>query len=123
MNAYDLLLQGIDLLYHMNEEDFARGGELLRQAVKADDGYAAAYAYALLWQVHNINQGWTTNFAADLNEALRLAAAAVDRDPADGFALAIYGHAKAVLFGLTAAPRNDPTVRSRPRREMPWPGF
>src|SRR6516165_734497 len=31
-------------------------------------------------------------------EALRLAAAAVDRDPMDGFALAIYGHAKAVLF-------------------------
>jgi TolB-like protein/class 3 adenylate cyclase len=67
MNAYDLLLQGIDLLYHMNQEDFARGGELLRQAVKADDGYAAAYAYASLWQVHNINQGWTTNFAADSN--------------------------------------------------------
>jgi len=98
MNAYDLVLQAIDLLYHMNQSDFARAGELLRQAITADDSYATAYAYAALWEVHNINQGWTTNIGADSKEALRLAAAAVDRDPMDGFALAIYGHAKAVLF-------------------------
>ena len=122
MNAYDLLLQGIDLLYHMNQEDFARGGELLRQAVKADDGYAAAYAYASLWQVHNINQGWTTNFAADSNEALRLAAAAIDRDPADGFALAIYGHAKAVLFRdySGAIELFDRALKAAPGNAMAW---
>jgi tetratricopeptide (TPR) repeat protein len=122
MNAYDLLLQGIDLLYHMNQEDFARGGELLRQAVKADDGYAAAYAYASLWQVHNINQGWTTNFAADSNEALRLAAAAVDRDPADGFALAIYGHTKAVLFRdySGAIELFDRALKAAPGNAMAW---
>ena len=122
MNAYDLLLQGIDLLYHMNQEDFARGGELLRQAVKADDSYAAAYAYASLWQVHNINQGWTTNFAADSNEALRLAAAAVDRDPADGFALAIYGHIKAVLFRdySGAIELFDRALKAAPGNAMAW---
>jgi adenylate cyclase len=98
MNAYDLLLQAIDLLYRMNPPDFARAGELLRQAIAADDNYATAYAYAALWQVHNINQGWTTNIDGDSVDAARLAAAAVDRDPADGFALAIYGHTKAVLF-------------------------
>jgi adenylate cyclase len=98
MNAYDLLMQAIDLLYHMNPSDFSRAGELLRQAIAADDTYAAAYAYAALWQVHNVNQGWTTNLEADSKEAARLAAASIDRDPADGFALAIYGHTKAVLF-------------------------
>jgi adenylate cyclase len=118
MNAYDLVLQAIDLLYHMNRSDFARAGELLQQAIRADDSYATAYAYAPLWQVHNINQGWTADIGADSKEALRLAAAAVDRDPTDGFALAIYGHAKAVLLrdyegavdlfdrGLNAAPGN-----------------
>src|SRR5262245_26998803 len=122
MNAYDLLLQGIDLLYHMNQEDFARGGELLRQAIKADDGYATAYAYASLWQVHNINQGWTTNFAADSNEALRFAAAAVDRDPSDGFALAIYGHAKAVLFRdhSSATELFDRALKAAPGNAMAW---
>jgi TolB-like protein/class 3 adenylate cyclase/Tfp pilus assembly protein PilF len=98
MNAYDLLLQAIDLLYRMNPSDFRQAGQLLRQAIAADDTYALAYAYAALWQVHNINQGWTTNLEADSIEAARLATAAVERDPADGFALAICGHTKAVLF-------------------------
>jgi tetratricopeptide (TPR) repeat protein len=35
---------------------------------------------------------------ADSFDAARLVAAAVERDPADGFALAIYGHVKAVLY-------------------------
>jgi len=98
MNAYDLLMRAIDLLYRMTPLDFVQAGKLLRGAIAADDTYATAYAYAALWQVHNINQGWTTNQQADSIEAARLAAAAVDRDPGDGFALAILGHTKAVLF-------------------------
>jgi tetratricopeptide (TPR) repeat protein len=98
MNAYDLLLQAIDLLYLMNHSHFMQAGQLLQRAIAADDTYSLAYAYAALWQVHNINQGWTTNQQADSIEAARLATAAVERDPADGFALAICGHTKAVLF-------------------------
>jgi TolB-like protein/class 3 adenylate cyclase len=97
LNAYDLVMQAIDLLYRMNYDDFVRAGSLLRQAIAADDGYATAYAYAALWLVHNINQGWTSNHEADCEEALRLAAAAIERDHADGFALAIYGHAVSQL--------------------------
>jgi adenylate cyclase len=98
MNAYDLLLQAIDLLYRMNPSDFRQAGQLLRRAIAADDTYALAHAYAALWQVHSINQGWTVDQEADSIEAARLATAAVERDPADGFALAICGHTKAVLF-------------------------
>jgi adenylate cyclase len=122
MNAYDLLLQAIDLLYHMNRSDFARGGELLRQAIAADDTYATAYAYASLWQLHNINQAWTTNFEADSKEAVRLAAAAVERDPADGFALAVYGHAKGVLFRdyKGASELFDRALKAAPGNAMAW---
>jgi len=122
MNAYDLVLQAIDLLYHMNRSDFARAGELLRQAIRADDNYATAYAYAALWEVHNINQGWTTDIAADSNEALRRAAAAVDRDPTDGFALAINGHAKAVLFRDYdgAIDLFDRALKATPGNAMAW---
>ena len=122
MNAYDLLLQAIDLLYHMNRSDFARGGELLRQAIAADDTYATAYAYASLWQLHNINQAWTTNFEADSKEAVRLAAAAVERDPADGFALAVYGHAKGVLFRdyNGAMELFDRALKAAPGNAMAW---
>jgi TolB-like protein/class 3 adenylate cyclase/Tfp pilus assembly protein PilF len=122
MNAYDLLMQAIDLLYHMNPIDFSRAGELLRKAIAADDSYAAAYAYAALWQVHNINQGWNTDMETDSMAAVRLAAAAVDRDPADGFALAIYGHAKAVLFrDYTAAMElYDRALEVAPGNAMAW---
>jgi len=122
INAYDLLLQAIDLLYHMNRSDFARGGELLRQAIAADDTYATAYTYASLWQIHNINQGWTTNFEGDSREALRFAAAAVDRDPTDGFALAVYGHAKGVLFRdySGATELFDRALKAAPGNAMAW---
>jgi adenylate cyclase len=122
MNAYDLLLQAIDLLYHMNRSDFARGGELLRQAIAADDTYATAYAYASLWQLHNINQAWTTNFEADSKDAVRLATAAVERDPADGFALAVYGHAKGVLFRdyNGAIELFDRALKAAPGNAMAW---
>ena len=122
MNAYDLLLQAIDLLYHMNQSDFARGGQLLRQALDADDTYATAYAYASLWQTHNINQGWTTNFEADAKEAARLAAAAVDLDPTDGFALAVYGHVKGVLFRdySIAVDLFDRAIKAAPGNAIAW---
>jgi adenylate cyclase len=122
MNAYDLLMQAIDLLYHMNPSDFARAGELLRRAIAADDRYATAYAYAALWQVHNINQGWTTNIETDSREAARLAELAVDCDPANGFALAICGHSKAVLFRDYPAAMDlfDRSLRAAPSNAMAW---
>jgi len=122
MNAYDLLLQAIDLLYHMNQSDFARGGQLLRQAIAADDTYATAYAYASLWQTHNINQGWTTNFEAGAKEAARLAAAAVDLDPTDGFALAVYGHVRGVLFRdySIAVDLFDRAIKAAPGNAIAW---
>lgn len=118
MNAYELVMQAIDLIYRMEYTDFSRAKSMLRKAIEADDSYAVAYAYAALWYLHSINQGWTHDQAADTQEAALFAAAAVERDPADGFALAIYGHTKAVLFrdygvakevfdrALTAAPGN-----------------
>ena len=98
MNAYDLVMQAIDLIYRMTFEDFSRARALLRQAISLDDSYAVAHAYAALWLVHSINQGWTSDQEADTQEAERLAAAACERDPANGFALAIHGHTRSVLF-------------------------
>jgi len=98
MNAYDLLMQAIDLIYRMNFVDFSRARRLLGEAIAADDSFSAAYGYAALWHIHNVIQGWTNDQEADRIEAAGLAAAAVARDPADGFALAICGHARGVLF-------------------------
>jgi len=98
MNAYDLVLQAIDLIYRMNFAEFSRARGLLQQAISLDDSYALAYAYAAMWLMHGINQGWTSDQLADSQEAERLAAEACRRDPANGFALAIHAHARAILF-------------------------
>ena len=53
---------------------------------------------------------------------MRLAAAAVERDPTDGFALAIYGHAKGVLFrdyGV-AMELFDRAIKAAPGNAMAW---
>lgn len=122
MNAYDLVLQAIDLIYRMNFTDFSRAGELLHQAIVADDSYAVAYAYAALWQVHRIMQGWTNTPKSDVLEAARLAAAAVKHDPADGFALAVEGHTKAILFREYNAAKEtfERALVAAPGNAMAW---
>jgi len=98
MNAYDLVMQGVDLLYRMSFTEFSTAGAILQRAIEADRNYAMAYAYSALWYVHWIVQGWTHDLRADSLEAARLAQAAVDRDPADGFALAIQAHVTSLLL-------------------------
>jgi TolB-like protein/class 3 adenylate cyclase/tetratricopeptide (TPR) repeat protein len=122
MNAYDLLMQAIDLMYRMSFQDFARAGELLQRAIAADDNYATAYAYAALWHIHNVTQGWGSDGGLDSEEAARLAAAAVDRDPADGFALAIHGHTKSLLFRdySTAEAIFEHALSASPSNAMAW---
>lgn len=98
MNAYDLVMQAISLMYRMDFADFAHAGALLQRAIVADQNYATSYAYAALWHIHNIAQGWAGENGPDRDEAARMAAAAVDQDPADGFALALLAHTKSFLF-------------------------
>lgn len=98
LSAYDLVLQSIDLLYRMNHDDFMRAGELLNRAIAADERYPVSYAYAALWQIHRINQGWEDDHQSDSGEALRLAETGVALDPTDGFCLAVLGHARSLLL-------------------------
>jgi adenylate cyclase len=122
MNAYDLVMQAIDLMYRMNFEDFTKAGALLQQAIVADENYPTAYAYAALWHIHHVVQGWGSDTGPDRAEAARLAAAAVERDPADGFALAIYAHTKSILFRdySQAVGIFDRALDASPGNAMAW---
>jgi adenylate cyclase len=122
LTAYDLVLQAVDLIYRMNYADFVRAGPLLQRAIQADDGYATAYAYSALWNIHNINQGWTRDQKADAEEALRLAKGAIERGPADGFALAVCGHAQSQLFRDYSAGIElfDRALAAAPGNAMVW---
>jgi tetratricopeptide (TPR) repeat protein len=98
LDAYDLVLRGLDLLYQLSREKFELARETFERAIALDPGYAAPYAYSAMWYSIRTTQGWSEDRAADHREASRYAEAALERDPFDARALAICGHVRAFLF-------------------------
>ncbi len=98
LDAYDLVLRGMDLLYRMELDQFLRARAFFDSAIKVDERYAAAYSYGSLWHVFNIGQGWSQDPGSDAESAWKLASAGVERDASDPLALALCGHIKAFLF-------------------------
>src|SRR6516165_5940632 len=98
MDAYDHVLQAMHLVYRLEEADFSRAGTLLRRAIALDDSYSTAYALAAQWHLLRGVQGWSPDPPTDRQESLRLAQAAVDRDPLSAHALAQLGHLRSFVF-------------------------
>jgi adenylate cyclase len=98
MDAYDFVLQAIDLLYRMEYRPFSGARGLLQQARVADERYAPAWTYAAQWHTFRIGQGWTRDMRADSAEAERLADRAIELDRNDATALAVCGHARSFLL-------------------------
>ena len=98
MTAYDLVLQALDLLYRMDGESFARARGLLQQAISHDPTYAPAYSYAAYWYIFRVGEVGSPDPEADAAAGARYAAAAIERDPNDALALAIYGHVQSFLL-------------------------
>jgi transcriptional regulator with AAA-type ATPase domain/TolB-like protein/Tfp pilus assembly protein PilF len=98
LEAYDCVLRGLSQLYQLDREDFAQARTWLDQAIVLDPGYAAPYALLAAWHVVRVHQGWSPDPASDNAESMRLATVALQRDSFDAMALALCGHAKALLL-------------------------
>ncbi|MCK1734800.1 hypothetical protein IVA79_12715 [Bradyrhizobium sp. 138] len=98
MNAYDLVLQGMYRLYRLGRDDMQLARTLFERALDHDPQYAVAYALMAKWYILHIGEGHTTDFKADSREALRLASRALEFEPSDPMALAIFGHINSFLF-------------------------
>lgn len=122
MDAYDLVLQAIDLLYRMEYRPFSGARGLLQKARLHDADYAPAYAYAAQWHTFRVGQGWSADFQADSVEAARLAAEAIERDRYDANALAICGHARSFLLHdyATGADLLDRALEAGPSCALAW---
>jgi len=97
LTAYDLVLQALEPLYRLDYASFSRARGLLQRAIVVDPNFAPAYSYAAWWHSGRIGQSWSNDPAMDSAEAVRLAKAALDRDPDDVLALAVYGHERSYL--------------------------
>jgi transcriptional regulator with AAA-type ATPase domain/TolB-like protein/tetratricopeptide (TPR) repeat protein len=98
MEAYDCVLRGMAQRYHLDLDDFTEARTWLERAISLDPGYAAPYALLADWHSIRVNQGWSTDPAADNAEIIRLATAAYERDSFDAMALALCGHVKSLLL-------------------------
>src|SRR6266852_8205894 len=56
MTAYDLVLQAMDLLYHLDYATFSRARGLLQRAIALDPSYAPAFSLAAYWQMFRVAQ-------------------------------------------------------------------
>jgi transcriptional regulator with AAA-type ATPase domain/TolB-like protein/Tfp pilus assembly protein PilF len=95
--AYDCVLRGMAQLYQLNHPDFAEARTWLERAIALDPAYAAPHALLAAWHALRVQQGWSPDPAADHAEVIRRAAAALARDSFDAAALALCGHARALL--------------------------
>ena len=123
MTAYDLLLQALDLLYRMDEENFARARGLLQQAMALDPGYAPPHSWAaLLVHVPGRRDGRDEPAGGSRGGGAAMPPRRWSASGNDALALAIHGHVQAFLLKDYATARHflDRAKAAGPSSAMAW---
>lgn len=97
MNAYDCVLQAIDLFYQLKRKGFERAEELLQRAREIDPAFSSAYTWAAWIHMYRLGLGWSSDRARDIGEATRLSTRAWSLDEHNARALATRGHLKSFV--------------------------
>jgi len=122
LDAYDYMLRGLDLLYRLRRDEFDQARRMFELSISLDDSYAAPHAFIALWHSIRVNQGWSSDRAADMAEVDEFASAALVRDPNDAWALSLSGHLRALLFRDFEAAFDlfDRALRASPNSAFAW---
>jgi TolB-like protein len=119
--ATGLLLLAIPMLHSMEREKFERAGALIHQAMEIDARNAMAAAWAALWHIARVGQGWAQDIAGALATAETLCLKSIQIDPENAEALGIYAHACAWRKNFDAAVRHfDRSLRLNPNLAFIW---
>jgi class 3 adenylate cyclase/tetratricopeptide (TPR) repeat protein len=122
MNAYDLVLQGMYRLYRLEQDDLRAARAMFEQALAHDPRYAMAHALMAKWYILYIGEGRSADIDADSREALKFASQALECDPSNPVALAIYGHTNSFLFAAydRAIDAFDRAIAGTPNSALAW---
>jgi TolB-like protein/cytochrome c-type biogenesis protein CcmH/NrfG len=119
--ATGLLLLAIPMLHSMDREKFERAGVLIHRAMEIDPRNAMARAWAALWYITRVGQGWAQDIAGTLATAETLCRRAIEIDPDNAEALGIYAHTCAWKKDFDAAVQYfDRSLRLNPNVPFIW---
>ena len=122
LDAYEYMLRGLGLLYRLTIDDFAQTYQMFQKSIELDESYAAPLALSALWHSIRVNQGWSPDPASDHRAVQQFAAAALERDPLDIWALSLSGHLRSLLFRdfETALVLFDRALHASPNSAFAW---
>lgn len=119
--ATGMLLLAIPMFYSMERKKFAQAGVLIHQALDIDPENAMALAWAALWRMARVGQGWEQDIAGNLATAEKLCLRAMRIDPENAEALGIYAHTCAWKQDFdTAMLYFDRSLRLNPNLAFIW---
>ena len=119
--ATGLLLLAIPLLHSMERKKFERAGEFIHRALEIDPQNAMALAWAALWHITRVGQGWAQDIVRTLATAESLCLKAIQIDPDNAEALGIYAHTCAWRKDFDAAVHYfDRSLRLNPNLAFIW---
>ncbi len=122
MTAYDIVLQATDLFHRADHGSLDRAGALLERAIAIDPNYGPAYSNLAAVRMRIFAQGWSLNPVGDNERAAELAREAIQLEPNDAVALAIYGHVQSYLRKdfKGARPYLDRALEAGPSCPLAW---
>ena len=122
MTAYDLVLQALGPLFHVDYASFSLAHGLLQRAIAHDPLYGPAHSYTAYWHLLRVGQNWSPDITMDSEEAARAAAMAIQLDDNDALALAISGHVHSYLRKEydAAVELQERAIEAGPSCAMAW---
>jgi TolB-like protein len=122
LDAYDHYLRAMAAVYQWTRESHREALRLFNTASELDPDFAAAYGMAARCYDWRAANGWTTDEAGEVSEAVRLARCAVDVGKDDAVALCMAGHAIARMAGEleTGADLIDQALVLNPNLAAGW---
>jgi TolB-like protein/Flp pilus assembly protein TadD len=122
LDAYAIVLRGIDLMHRMSREDFLAARSAFVTANERDPSSPAPHAWLAKWHVLRMAVGASEDPLRDREDATACAQRALECDPKDALALAVDAHVAAwARHDLDIAERRlSEAIASNPNEPLAW---
>ena len=98
LSAFQLALQGINLMYEMTEDSYIKAISFFDRAKRDNPTLSQVYSWNALWEIFCHGQNWKKLNSNSASQAHSLAKTAIKHDPEDAIGLAILAHCEAFIL-------------------------